>query len=318
MGAHGCLHFHTLLRLKRLDLNLLIALDALLSLRSVTAAASRVHVSQPSMSGSLNRLREHFGDDLLSRVGRHMELTPLGVMLEEPVREALEKVDATMALRPGFDPATASRHFSICASESTVLTLLMDVLKQLEKEAPGVSVELLPADPGVMAEKLMRRELDFTFSVEGQGARDHPSALVIQDTFHCVVWTGHRRVKKRLTLEQYLEMGHAITRYGYDKRPGFEQFTLERLGVKRRVEVSCTTPALLGPLVVGTQRIATLPSRLARQQAEVLPLKLFAPPLELPPLRIVMQWHRTRDADGATNWFRDRVVETSRSIGYLD
>ncbi|HSV83603.1 MAG TPA: LysR family transcriptional regulator [Ramlibacter sp.] len=295
---------------------MLIALEALLSSRSVTAAASRLHVSQPSMSGSLGRLREHFGDKLLVQVGRSMDLTPLGNMLLEPVREALEKVESTIALRPDFDPATGKRHFSVCASEATVLTLLIDVLKRVENEAPGITVELLPADPAVMAEKLTRRELDFTFGVEGQGAPDHPQALVIHDTFHCAVWTGNKRVRKSLTFKQYLAMGHAITRYGFDKRPGFEQFTLQRLGMHRRVEVSCTTPALLGPLVVGTQRIATLPTKLAHQQAAYLPLRLFAPPLELPPLRIIMQWHRTREHDGATAWFRDLVIRTSRDIDY--
>ena len=102
---------------------------------------------------------------------------------------------------------------------------------------------------------------------------------------HCIVWTGNRRVRKHLTLEQYLALSHAVTRYGFDRRPGYEQYTLERLGVKRRVELSCTTPALLGPLIVGTQRIATVPTRLAQQQEKSRPLRLLAPPLDLPPLR---------------------------------
>jgi LysR family nod box-dependent transcriptional activator len=304
------------MRLRRLDLNLLLALEALLSLRSVTAAASRLHVSQPSMSGSLARLREHFGDSLLVPVGRKLELTALGEMLLDPVREALEKVEATIALRPDFDPATGKRHFLVCASEATVLTLLIEVIRHAEQQAPGVTVELLPADPGQMADKLNRRELDFAFMVEHAVLREHPAALVLNDTFHCVVWQGNRRVKKSLSLEQYLSLGHAVTRYGFDRRPGFEQYTLDRLGVQRRVEVSCTTPALLGPLVVGTQRIATMPTRLANQQVAYLPLKLFQPPLDLPPLRIAMQWHRSREHDGATAWMRDLIVATSSEMGY--
>lgn len=268
------------MRLRRLDLNLLLALEALLSLRSVTAAASRLHVTQPSMSGSLARLREHFGDTLLVQIGRRMELTPLAEMLLEPVREALEKVEGALALRPDFDPVTANRHFSICASEATVLTLLIDALREVEELAPGVTIELLPADPATMGPMLARRELDFIFAGENFVLSDHPRALAIQDAFE---WTGNRRVKKVLTMEQYLSLGHAITRYGLERRPGFEQYTLERLGVQRRVEVSCTTPALLGPLVVGTQRIATMPSRLARKQALLMPLKCFEPPLKLPP-----------------------------------
>ncbi len=305
------------MRLRRLDLNLLVALDALLATRSVTTAASRLHVTQPSMSGSLARLREHFGDPLLTQLGRRMQLTPLGEMLVEPVRDTLQQVEATVSLRPDFDPATAKRRFSVCASEATVLALLVEVLREIEQQAPGVSVELLPAEPSRMGQMLDARELDFLFSGENFLLPSHPHILALRDDFVCVVWTGNRRVRSKLSIEQYLALGHAITQYGLERRPGFEQYTLERLGIARRVVVSCTTPALLGPLVVGTQRIATLPSRLARQQAGILPLRLLDPPLELPPLQIFMQWHRNRESDGATAWFRDLVVKVSRRLGLI-
>lgn len=267
---------------------------------------------------SLARLREHFGDPLLVQVGRRMELSPLGDMLQEPVREALQKVESAISLRPDFDPATSHRHFAVCASEATVLALLAEVLRRLEQQAPGVSVELLPAEPARMGAMLDRRELDFVMAGENFLLPGHPHALVIRDDFLCAVWTGNKRVRTRLTMEQYLSLAHAITRYGLERRPGFEQFTLEKMGVRRHVAVSCTTPALLGPLVVGTQRIATLPSRLAREQARVLPLKLFPPPLQLPQLEIRMQWHRTRDVEGGTVWFRDVVLETARALQYVD
>lgn len=305
------------MRLGRLDLNLLVALEALLSTRSVTAAASRLHVTQPSMSGSLARLREHFGDRLLARVGRRMQLTALGEMLIDPVREALQKIEATVSLRPGFDPATAKRRFAICASEATVLALLAEVLREIELRAPGVSVELLPAEPGRLGQMLDARELDLLFAGGNTLLPEHPRTLALRDDFVCVVWTGNKRVRNRLTMEQYLALGHAITRYGLERRPGFEQYTLERLGIERRVLVSCTTPALLGPLVVGTQRVATMPSRLARQQARVLPLKLLEPPIELPPLEICMQWHRNRGQDGATTWLREQVLAVSRRLGLI-
>lgn len=302
------------MRLRRLDLNLLIALEALLATRSVTAAAKRLHVTQPSMSGSLARLRQHFGDPLLTPVGRRMEVTPLGDMLLDPVREALRHVEAAVSLRPGFDPSTARRRFAICASEATVLALLAEVLREIEQQAPGVSVELLPAEPARMGELLDARELDIHFAGENFLLPVHPHTLALRDDFVCVVWTGNTLVRRTLTLAHYLALGHAVTRYGLERRPGFEEFTLARLGVARRVVATCTTPALLGPLVVGTQRIATLPSRLARQQAQTLPIRLFRPPLALPPLEIHMQWHRGREQDGATLWLRRLVLSVSRRL----
>lgn len=303
-------------RLRRIDLNLLIALEALLSLRSVTAAANRLHVTQPSMSGSLARLRTHFEDPLLVPAGRRLQLTPLAEMLLDPVKETLEKIEQTISLRPGFDPATARRHFQVCASESTVLTLLAEVIQRAEAQAPGVTVELLPSDPGQIEERLNRRELDLAFVVEHMRNHAHPHTLVINDSFHCIVWAGNKQVRRRLSLEQYLALGHAVTRYGFDRRPGFEQYSMEKLGVQRRVELSCTTPALLGPLIVGTQRIATVPTRLARQQVQTLPLKMFRPPVDIPPLHIVVQWHKSRENDGATRWLRELVLQVAREKGY--
>lgn len=298
--------------LKRLDLNLLLALNALVTHKSVTQAARQLFVTQPSMSGSLARLREHFQDPILIPLGRRMALSPFGERLVAPLREALEGIDGVVSLSAGFDPATAKRRFSLCASEATVLTLLVDVLQHMERQAPHVSVELLPAEPGSMGERLQRGELDFIFSVDQFRLPLHPSERVIEDEFLCVVWSHNPLVKKRLTLDKYLSLGHVVTRYGFERRPGFEQYSLDRLGLQRRVEVTCTTPALMGPLVVGTHRIATMPAKLARAQAQTWPLKLFPPPVELPPLCIAIQWNQNRVNDPGLMWFKDLVLDTAR------
>lgn len=300
------------MRLNRLDLNLLLALDALLSLRSVSAAAERLHVSQPAMSASLRKLREHFEDQLLLQVGRSMQHTPLAQILIKPVRDIIEQVETTIGLRSGFDPLVDRRHFAVSASEATTLVLLVDVLRAARKAAPRVTVAIFPAEITAMREKLANRELDLIFIVDQFAREDHPKDTVIEDDFKCVVWSGNRSVRKTLTIAQYQQFGHVVTRYGFEQRPGFEQFSLEQLDVKRRVEVTCTTPALLGPLVVGTDRIATLPSKLAAQQAITLPLRVLDPPLTLPPLRIVMQWHRSLHDDAATTWMRKLVLSCAK------
>jgi LysR family transcriptional regulator, nod-box dependent transcriptional activator len=305
-------------RLDRLDLNLLVTLEALLTLRNVTAAAARLHIAQPSMSGALARLREFFGDALLVPVGRRLELTALGEMLLDPVREAIEKIEDALSLRPDFDPKTARRRFLLSASDATVLTLLTEVIRRAEALAPGVTVELLPAEPGEAVDWLNRRKLDFFFSLEALASRGHPSTLVIQDTFHCIAWTGNRKVRKHVTLQQYTALGHVVTRYGFERSPGFDQYGLDQLGIQRRVEVTCATPALLGPLVVGTQRIATVATRLGKQQARTLPINIFESPVDHPPLRVVAQWHRTREQDGATRWLRELIVKTAEDLDYLE
>src|SRR5580692_6360726 len=116
MSKNGPLARWTAMQLNRFDLNLLIALDALLHEKNVTRAAERVFVSQPAMSAALQKLREFFDDQLLVRVGRDMQLTPRGLSLVEPVREALLRIQATLGTQPTFDPATVRRTFTLIVS----------------------------------------------------------------------------------------------------------------------------------------------------------------------------------------------------------
>src|SRR5579863_2468443 len=123
------------MQLNRFDLNLLIALDALLHEKNVTRAAERVFVSQPAMSAALQKLRDYFDDSLLVRVGRDMELTPRGLSLVEPVREALLRIQATLGTQPTFEPGTARREFTIIVSEEAVPGFLPAILQQVAAQA---------------------------------------------------------------------------------------------------------------------------------------------------------------------------------------
>ncbi len=131
---------------EQLDLNLLVALDALLTERSITAAGVRVHLTQSAMSGALSRLREFFNDELLTQVGRKMVPTPLGESLAEPVRQILLQVRATINTKPGFDPATSARHFSVMMSDYVDTVLMSEVLRRAEAVAPRVRFNLVSND----------------------------------------------------------------------------------------------------------------------------------------------------------------------------
>jgi LysR family nod box-dependent transcriptional activator len=126
------------MQLNRFDLNLLIALDALLHEKNVARAAERVFVSQPAMSAALQKLREYFEDPLLVRVGRGMQLTPRGPSLVEPVREALLRIQATLGTQPSFDPRTVQRTFTLIVSADALLRVMPAVFRRLAREAPGI------------------------------------------------------------------------------------------------------------------------------------------------------------------------------------
>lgn len=295
------------MRFNGLDLNLLVALDALLAEGSITRAAHRVHLTQSAMSGALARLREHFDDPLFVQVGRKMVRTPLAEGLEAAVRDILLRIDSALDIRPQFEPAESKRRFVIAASDYIMAVLLDRVLARACTEAPGVTFALEPLDKGPAL--LDQGEIDLLIIPPRFGAESHPSEVAIRDTYTCVVWNGNTHVGRRLTMAQYLEAGHVSTWLGPERAPTFEDWFMKRYGIERRIEV--LTYNLTSPmrLVVGTQRIATVHTRLAQLLEHAMPVRLVRPPVEFPGFECVMQWHRYKSHDPGLVWLRRLVHE---------
>jgi LysR family transcriptional regulator, nod-box dependent transcriptional activator len=165
---------------------------------------------------------------------------------------------------------------------------------------------------------LGREELDFVFSGPTFVIGDQPHAIVMRDHDVCLVWQRNSRVRRRLFLEQDLALGHVVARFGFERMPGYEEHQMRQLGVRRRVEMSCSSVALLGALVVGTDRMATVPSRLARVLSASHPLRILPVPIDLQPQHIDAYWHRGRDQDPASQWFREALITTARELRMLE
>lgn len=288
----------------RLDLNLLVALDALLAERNITRAAERVHLSQSAMSGALARLREYFGDELLVQAGRRMVPTPLGESLAAPVREVLLKVETTIQARPDFEAATSTRHFKLLMSDYASTVLMSRTLPRLQEEAPHVTIELLPYSEWQW-ETLERGEADFLIMPTRYLREGHPSEVLFEDSFTCVAWSGNELVGDSLSLAQYLALGHVAVRFGQQRIPAFDEWFFDHFGYNRRIEVIATSFNSIPQLLVGTRRIATIHRRLADFYARYLPLKFVAPPLEMPTLTEAIVWHKYRDGDPGSIWLRE-------------
>ena len=181
------------MRFNRLDLNLLLALDALLEEQNITRAAARVNVSQSAMSGMLARLREFFEDDLLAAVGRNMELTVLGRQLVGPVRDLILHVHATVGIRVSFDPARETRCMKIMVSDYATEVFLNQVVARVLRDAPNMTLELVPlADDA--AEKLRRGENDFLIIPRNFLDPEHPQRTLFEDHYCAVIWEGNTQV----------------------------------------------------------------------------------------------------------------------------
>jgi LysR family transcriptional regulator, nod-box dependent transcriptional activator len=301
------------MRYHKLDLNLLTALKALLAEKNVTRAGESVHVTQSAMSGILARLRDYFGDPLIVQVGRKMELTSLAESLVEPVNDVLLRIDATIATRPEFDPLITRRHFSVVASDYSISVLLLDVLRRVHRDAPGMSLDFRNPSESAAAE-LEAGEVDFIVNPESQNSPLQSGAVLFEDSYVIVVDAGNPEVGDSIAIDQYLALRHVAFKSGRYGLPHFETWLANRYGDERRVDVVAHSFYLLPRLVIGTARVATMHTRLARQLAGSLPIRLVKPTFEIPRLVEVLQWHKYRDLDPGSMWLRDVIIEGARAL----
>lgn len=307
-----CLPTIAAMRFNKLDLNLLVALDAMLTERNISRAAERQHLSQSAMSNALARLRDYFGDELLVPVGRRMELTPRAEALQEAVRELLVRVETTIAVQPEFEPGTTDRSFRLFVSDYTVFALMPHVLALAAAQAPGLRFDLLPQmDQPHRA--LERGEIDLLIIPGGFSSPEHPSEVIFEDRFVCVLWQGSALAKAPLTLERYLDAGHVVVRTGRTQQ-GFEEQFLKSQGIVRRVEVTTTSFTAPPHLVVGTERTATVHGLLARAAARHLPLVCVEPPVAIPTLQQSVQWHKYRSDDPGLRWVRSLLHQAAERM----
>ena len=290
--------------LNRLDLNLLVALDALLDEQSITKAASRLHLSTSAASGALSRLREFFSDELLTQIGRRMVPTPLGASLKAQVRDCLLHIHATVERRLSFDPATERRNFVLMMSDYVATIVMPAAAARLEREAPGVTFELL-ANTDTPWETLDRGDVDFLILPKKFSHPEHPAEVLFEDSFVCVVSTGNKLVGKHISMDQLLSLGHVVTRVGRHRPPTVDAWFFETFGHLRRTEIVAMSFNAVPHLVAGTNRVAMMHRRLAEVYCRTLPLRIIAPPVEMPPLIEVIQWHRYRESDPARIWLHE-------------
>lgn len=301
------------MRFNRLDLNLLVVLDALLTEQNITRAGQQVFLSQSATSGALARLREFFGDDLLVQVGRKMILTPLGESLVKPVRSILLQVQTTIEQRPQFNPAQSQRKFTFIMSDYTAMVLMPQVLKQASKVAPMVTFEIItPTDAPI--EELENGNADFLLLPDNALSPRHPSRQVFDEDFVCICCRDNPNIGETLTLSDYLAAGHVIVNFGSLRRPSVDTLLLERHGIDRRAEVIVPTFTAVPHYVLGTHRIATVHRRMANFWAKYLPIRLLQLPLDIPLVNWGLQWHQYRDIDPAISWVHELVINTANNL----
>jgi len=297
-----------------IDRTLLRCFDALIAERSVSRAAERVGVSQPTMSNALARLRVVFGDPLLLRARGMMTPTNRALELVGPVRIAIANIDGILAKSDSFDPATSVARFTLTAPEYVEYTLVPPLVKALQAAAPHISLDVRSVNPAKSLEWLESGEVDLRVG----WVRDPPSSLrsklLFRDRFVCLVRAGHPRVKGRLTLEQYATLPHVRARTS--PRSDFWRVLEEAADGRQRARVAhVVQDFMVTPRVVAeTDFIAVVPERFARSVADHYALQVLKCPLRLPAISIAAYWHERSQREPAHRWFRKVITDVALKL----
>ena len=305
------------MRFKGLDLNLLVALDALLETRSVSAAANRLNLSQPAMSAALARLRDYFGDELLVASGKRMHPTTYAEVLLPQLRECLAGLDSLISNPTLFDPAASHRVFRIVGSDYVTAAALVPLISRLADEAPGVRLDIGSIQDDA-PDQIDQGKADLLLTPDNHIHPDHPAELLFEERQVIVGWNRNPLFKSPLTEEAVFAAGHVAVLMGAVRTPSFADRELAIMGKTRRIEVTTGSFLAVPWLLQGTNRIAFMHERLARSVVKLFPLTWAPTPIEIPIMREMVQHHRARSGDAGLSWLRRKMAEVVAEIDAAD
>lgn len=295
--------------LRRIDLNLLLTLHALLKERHVTRAAVRLHKSQPAVSHSLAQLREIFNDPLLVRKGGSMMLSARAQTLIPPLENALLGLNALLEA-PEFDPARARGRFRIALSDYAAHIVLPKLMQRIRQEAPGLDVAISQASREAMLAQLADGELDLALGIFPEVPQDIHLQPLFEEWFICLADEAVLPADGKMDLDDWLTRPHVMLALRPDAADEIER-TLAASGLKRKIALALPHWSAAVSVILGTDLILTVASRAARGRHQYTNLREFKPPLDLPEFSYQQAWHARKDADPAHRWLREAIELSS-------
>jgi len=299
------------MNLRSIDLNLLVALEALLTERHVTKAAARVGLSQPAMSNALGRLRAMFSDELLVRTATGMKPTPRASELLDPLRQVLRQVERVLESDSGFDPMTSDRLFTVRMSD-ILAYLLLPLLAARRPPGSGVGFNVLHLPPAVTVDALERDDVDVAVSM----GLDHSNAIrakkLMQDRMVCIMRKGHPAARRGLTFESFIAQEHMkVSISPTDLR--FVDDVLAGLGHRRRIVLNVPHWLVAPQVLKKTDLVAVMPGYLAAALMDS-DLRMEEVPFKSAPFQWMMYWHRRYDQNRPNRWLRDQIAQVCAEL----
>lgn len=296
------------------DLNLLVAFDALMAERSVTRAGARIGRTQPAMSAALARLRALLEDELFVRGAAGLQPTPRALDLAGPISQALEQIQGALAFTQSFAPSTSSASLTLGLSEHPAFRLLPQLLARLGLQAPGVTLNVrsfVRRDDAIAM--LDGGEVDLTIGVSPTPTARLLSAPLFREPFVCILRKDHPAADGPLDLDRFLALSHLLVS-PENERYGVVDAALSKKGLKRRLGLTLPQMYAAPALVASSDMIATVMHGVVSASGYRDKIAVMQPPLELEEVPFLMTWHRRNDSHPAQRWVRDCVVAAAAGL----
>ncbi|MBW4645689.1 MAG: LysR family transcriptional regulator [Goleter apudmare HA4340-LM2] len=296
-----------LIDLSAIDLNLLVAFEALFEERSVTAAAQRLYLGQPAMSAALGRLRTLFQDELFIRMGREMQPTAKALSIAPSISAALQQIRQTLESSQNFDPATSKHTFTIGSSDYTSYVVMPKLVEVCRQIAPGIDFRLIGFDKSCVGELLEQREIDFALGLFQDQPRQTMQMPLFAEHFVGVCRRGHPIVtQETMTPETFANIPQALFTLRRDDVGEIDK-VLAQYNLQRRVVLTTPHLLVLPAMIALSDLVTAMPSRLVQQFVCQDTLEIFELPIQTQPWMISMLWSKLTDQDQPSVWLREMV-----------
>ncbi|MDD0822920.1 LysR family transcriptional regulator [Mannheimia sp. AT1] len=294
--------------IRTLDFNLLKAFVILLDECNVSRAAHRLSVTQPAMSGILNRLRESFNDPLFVRVQHGMQPTDRALQLGQTARKVLQEI-GSMLQPPILEPEQLKMTLRIAAMDYVQQIIALPLILRLRRLAPKIQVALVPVQGQNIKTLFEKNKIDLALVSQQHISDDMPQTILYDEPYVCAMSKTHPMAKKKLSIDQFCELPFAMLSYNGGEFSGATDIALQKLGRKRKVMVSVNHISLLPQLLQDSDLVAVLPKHLAQTLPNVC---LQQPPIDVEGFTMMMTWHERTEQDMAHQWLRKVLLEVVR------
>jgi DNA-binding transcriptional LysR family regulator len=303
------------INLAAIDLNLLVAFEALLEHRSVTKAAEQLQIGQPAMSASLNRLRVLFEDKLFVRLGRQMQPTLKAQALASGILLALQQIRQTITSSQAFDPTSSDRTFAIGSSDYTSFVLVPPLLEFSDQTTPSLSFQMIGFEKDSVGDLLEQGAIDIALGVFPNSPRQTQSEPIFEERFVGIARQGHPELRHgKMSLEAFTRLSHVLTTLRRDSTGEIDK-ALKEQNLERRIALTTPHMLILPFAIASSDFVAALPHRIALRLAKVCKLTIFELPVETKPWMVSMLWSTLSDQDEANRWLRHVIKTVSQKIG---